>query len=225
MYEVRRARARIAQGLLPHHRGRFLAAARIIVGPPMSISSSTARTRTDRALTPPGRSPRCRTAPCRRGGTASARSARMPPCTLGCSVTTRCPRIAGTPVISAMSVTGRPASSIALAVPPLDTEVTTQLGGGRRANSTMPVLSYTDNSALTAPNPFRQWILIVPTYNSRSTSLMRSCNVSTVSPGATATGVLGEDRTVVDVGGGDVHGAAGDLHPGRERRIPPRATP
>ena len=49
------------------------------------------------------------------------RSARMPPWTFGCSVTTRWPRIAGKPVRSATSVTGMPASAIAVAVPPLDT--------------------------------------------------------------------------------------------------------
>ena len=67
-------------------------------------------------------------------------SARSPPWTFGCSVTTRWSRIAGTPVSSATSVTGMPASAIAEAVPPLDTSVTSS-SCSARANSTIPVLS------------------------------------------------------------------------------------
>ena len=48
------------------------------------------------------------------------RSARIPPWTFGWSVTTRWPRMAGKPVSSATSVTARPASRSALAVPPLE---------------------------------------------------------------------------------------------------------
>ena len=49
------------------------------------------------------------------------RSARIPPWTFGCSVTTRWPRMAGKPVSSATSVTARLASRRAAAVPPLET--------------------------------------------------------------------------------------------------------
>ena len=67
-------------------------------------------------------------------------SARMPPCTLGCRVTTRWPRIAGNPVSSATSVTGTPAAAISLAVPPLDS--TRQPAACRpSASSAIPDLS------------------------------------------------------------------------------------
>ena len=72
----------------------------------------------------------------------SSRSAKMPACTLGCKVTTRCPSIAGNPVSSATSVTASPAASMALAVPPLDTRVQPARDKAS-ANSTIPVLSYT----------------------------------------------------------------------------------
>ena len=83
-------------------------------GPPMSISSIRAvgeRVEVDDdevdgldAVARPGRP----------GARASSRSARMPPCTFGCSVTTRWPRIAGNPVSSATSVTGMPAPAMRL---------------------------------------------------------------------------------------------------------------
>ena len=73
-------------------------------------------------------------------------SARMPPWTFGCSVTTRWPRIAGNPVSSATSVTGTPGSATAFAVPPLDR--TRQPAACRpSASSTIPDLSYTDSNA------------------------------------------------------------------------------
>ena len=64
----------------------------------------------------------------------------------GCNVTTRWSRMAGTPVMSATSVTGIPAPAMAFAVPPLDTSATPS-SWRTEANSTIPVLSYTDNSA------------------------------------------------------------------------------
>ena len=52
---------------------------------------------------------------------ASSRIASNPPCTFGCSVFTRPSIISGKPVNSDTSRTGRPASAIALAVPPVET--------------------------------------------------------------------------------------------------------
>src|ERR1044071_2659256 len=75
------------------------------------------------------------------------RSARIPPCTFGWRVTTRCPRMAGNPVSSATSVTARLASRSAAAVPPLETRSQPRLRSSR-ASSTTPDLSYTDSSAL-----------------------------------------------------------------------------
>ena len=71
----------------------------------------------------------------------------MPPCTFGCSVTTRWPRIAGTPVSSATSVTGSPASASARAVPPLDTSRQPS-SCSPRPSSTIPDLSYTESNAV-----------------------------------------------------------------------------
>ncbi len=74
-------------------------------------------------------------------------SARSPPCTLGCRVTTRCPRMAGIPVRSATSTTGTPASATTRAVPPEDTRCQPR-SCRARATSTMPVLSYTESRAV-----------------------------------------------------------------------------
>src|SRR5512139_2985282 len=49
-----------------------------------------------------------------------SRRARMPPCTLGCSVFTLPSSISGKPVYSLTSITARPASRSALAVPPVE---------------------------------------------------------------------------------------------------------
>src|SRR5262245_59872312 len=74
----------------------------------------------------------------------------MPPCTLGCSVTTRWPRIAGIPVSSAMSVTGTPCAAISRAVPPLDSS-RQPAECSPSASSTIPDLSYTESSAVGTP--------------------------------------------------------------------------
>src|SRR6185436_8188277 len=74
------------------------------------------------------------------------RSARIPPCTFGCSVTTRCSSISGTPVTSESDVTGIPASASAPAVPPDETSSKPR-SCKPRANSARPRLSYTDRSA------------------------------------------------------------------------------
>ena len=143
-------------------------------------------------------------------------SARSPPCTFGCSVTTRWPRIAGKPVSSATSVTGTPASASARAVPPLDTSSQPRSCSprpGRRCRScrrrtAAPSRHCPRSRSLAGWSSGR---------GARSTALMRSCSDSTVSSGRTATGLLGQDRPGVDLGRGDVHGAAGDLHAGGER--------
>ena len=72
--------------------------------------------------------------------------ARMPPCTLGCSVFTRPPMISGCPVTSLTSVTSRPASRSVRAVPPVEMSCTPS-AASPRARSTSPVLSDTDSSA------------------------------------------------------------------------------
>ena len=46
-------------------------------------------------------------------------------------------------------------------------------------------------------------------YRLRSTTLMRSCSVSSVSPGRTGTDLLGQDRPGIHLEGGQVHGASG----------------
>ena len=50
------------------------------------------------------------------------------------------------------------------------------------------------------------------TRSRRSTTLMRSCRDSSVSPSPDRHGFLGDDGAGVHAGVGPVHGAAGDLH-------------
>src|SRR5690606_9636426 len=76
----------------------------------------------------------------------SSRRARIPPWIFGCSVFTRPPIISSEPVYSATSVTGRPAARSARQVPPLDNSAKPRRNRPP-ANSTIPVLSYTDSSA------------------------------------------------------------------------------
>src|SRR5260221_2580719 len=64
----------------------------------------------------------------------------------GCSVFTRPPRISSCPVKSATSVTSRPASRNALAVPPVE-RISTPCAASVLANSATPVLSETEISA------------------------------------------------------------------------------
>src|SRR5512135_2618794 len=80
-----------------------------------------------------------------------SRRARMPPCTLGCRVLTRPSSISGKPVYSLTSITARPASRSALAVPPVDSS-STPASASARAKSTRPVLSDTESRA--------RWIFI-----------------------------------------------------------------
>ena len=76
----------------------------------------------------------------------SSRIASRPPCTFGCSVFTRPSIISGKPVRSETSRTFRPASAIALAVPPVETS-SMPCSLSARANSISPVLSETESSA------------------------------------------------------------------------------
>ena len=101
----------VVLGRCPHHRR------------PADVDQLDARIGRERVQVRPrrARSARCRTRRGRRGAQASSRSASMPPCTFGCSVTTRWPRIAGNPVRSATSVTGTPVVGDRRAVPPLET--------------------------------------------------------------------------------------------------------
>src|SRR4030065_2612872 len=75
-----------------------------------------------------------------------SRRARMPPWTSGCSVLTLPSSISGKPVYSLTSITVRPASRSALAVPPVDSSSTPALARAR-AKSTGPVLSDTERRA------------------------------------------------------------------------------
>ncbi len=68
-----------------------------------------------------------------------ARIASKPPCTFGCSVFTRPSIISGKPVSSDTSITGNPASAIALAVPPVET-ISTPCAASALAKSIRPVL-------------------------------------------------------------------------------------
>src|SRR5919112_2440104 len=77
----------------------------------------------------------------------SPRSARMPPCILGCSVLTRPPRISGAPVTSETGTTSTPASESALAVPPVEM-ISNPIPESRRAKSSTPRLSETETRAL-----------------------------------------------------------------------------
>ena len=86
----------------------------------------------------------CASIACRSSG--RSRRARMPPCTAGCSVLTRPSIISGNPVTVETLVTVSPASTRALAVPPVDTSSYPR-AAKPRAKSTRFVLSDTLNSA------------------------------------------------------------------------------
>src|SRR5438874_2060679 len=73
---------------------------------------------------------------------ASLRRARMPPCTLGCSVFTRPPSISVAPVKSWTCFTFTPSRASIAAVPPVD-RISIPSPARPRANSTRPVLSET----------------------------------------------------------------------------------
>src|SRR5215213_2977060 len=150
------------------------------------------------------------------------RSARIPPWILGWRVFTRPPSISGASVTSATSRTGSPASAMADAVPPLDTS--SQPRSTRPlARSTTPVLSYTETRART----FRSFGgsgggqdevagheggdgVGVEAALDRLDALVQGLDGVVRQDGH---GLLGDDRAGVDLSGGDVHRAAGDLHP------------
>ena len=113
-------------------------------------SRCRAARRTGTGWRPPARSARCRRPPGRPGVPASSRSARIPPCTFGCSVTTRCPRMAGTPVSSATSVTGMPGGGHGLGRAPARHQPPAELVQARRPAPRSPDLSNTDNRAVRA---------------------------------------------------------------------------
>src|SRR6478609_3540347 len=137
--------------------------------------------------------------------------------------------MAGNPVSSAVSITGRPASRIARAVPPLETRSHPR-SCSPRASSTTPVLSYTDSRALTSGPSFRFVVRrsredaaavedgadrggIEAALDLLDALVERVLGVA-VEDGH---GLLGEDRTGVDREAGDVDRRAGDLHPGGQR--------
>ena len=128
--------------------GWFFAAARTIDGPPMSICSTHSsgaaplatvwvkgyRFDTTRSK---GSTPSCSSWV---RWDSRRRSARMPACTIGCSVFTRPSRHSGKPVSSSTGVTGTPASAIRAAVDPVETRAT-PASCSARASSSRPVLS------------------------------------------------------------------------------------
>ena len=133
----------------------FLAAARIIVGPPMSMFSMTSASLTPRRAavrsngyrftqTRSTYSMSCSAAA--RTWPGSLRTASRPAYSRGCSVLTRPSMISGKPVKSSTLRTPRPASRSSVAVPPVDT-TSIPSSAKPRPNSTMPRLSETDRSA------------------------------------------------------------------------------
>ena len=128
--------------------GWFFAADRTIAGPPMSICSmhssgpapdATVAVNGYRLTTTSsnGATPRSWSC-CAWAG--SRRSARMPACTLGCSVLTRPSRHSGKPVSASTAVTGTPASRSRAAVDPVETS-STPAACSPWPSSTRPVLS------------------------------------------------------------------------------------
>ena len=126
----------------------FLAAARTMAGPPISICSTTSaggaplatvasngyRLDTSSSNGAIPRSASCRRCPGWR------RSASRPPCTPGCSVFTRPSRNSANPVTSPTSVTGTPADLMAAAVLPVLT-ISTPAAASACASSASPALS------------------------------------------------------------------------------------
>jgi hypothetical protein len=126
----------------------FLAAARTMAGPPMSICSTHSAAGAPE-LTAASNGYRLDTSNWNGAMPSSAswawwlgrlRSASSPACTAGCSVLTRPSRHSGKPVTSSTRVTGTPASVIAAAVLPVLTISTPALSSDR-ARSPRPVLS------------------------------------------------------------------------------------
>ena len=126
----------------------FLAAARTIEGPPMSICSThcsgeapdaTVASNGYRFETSSWNGSMPSSASCA-WCSALAVSASRPACTRGCSVLTRPSRHSGKPVSSSTPVTGTPAAEILAAVLPVET-ISTPAACSPNARSSSPVLS------------------------------------------------------------------------------------
>src|SRR5665647_1387312 len=130
----------------------FLAAARIMLGPPMSMFSITTSSSTPRRPATSSKGYRLQTTMSMGSMSCAAmvlmcsgtsRRARMPAMSLGCMVLTRPSSISGKPVTSSTSVTGIPESLSSLAVPPV--EMTwTPMSVSPFANDSKPLLLNTE---------------------------------------------------------------------------------
>ena len=173
----------------------FLAAARTMLGPPMSISSTSS------SNVMPGRRAAAakgyRLTTTRSKGaipaassvsrwSARRRSASRPPWTRGCSVLTRPSSISGAPVTAATSVTGSPASRRARAVPPVETSRNPR-ATRPRPKSTSPALSETDSSA-------RRGTGIAASARTGSNDARRSPDATVSAPASSAATALGSSR-------------------------------
>ncbi len=168
---------------------------------------------------------------------ASLRSARIPPWTRGWSVLTRPSSISGKPVTAATSVTGRPASRSARAVPPVDTS-SKPARARPAANAASPVLSETDSSARrgagtwssarsrstrtcrpSGPTASAPASMSATARGSRrcSTARIRAWSRLRVVAGQDRDRLLGHDRAAVERGIDEVDGAAGHGDPVGER--------
>ena len=188
----------------------FLAAARTMAGPPMSICSMTSASfAPDATVSSNGyrfetsswngaipRSSSC----CSWAGLVM--SASRPACTFGCSVFTRPSRHSGKPVRSSTLVTGTPACSMALAVLPVETistpaswralcqvvyaglVVDADQRPPDRDPSQLPILTFLPPVSV---QPSRAILPTVATSSARSATLMRSCSVSSSSSSCTGT--------------------------------------
>ncbi len=132
---------------------KFLAAARSMAGPPMSMfsmmsaneASGLAETFSNGYRFSTSRS--IASMPCSVITASSVpRRPSSPPCTFGCRVLTRPSIISGKPVRSETSRTGRPASRMAFALPPVESSCTPRCASAV-ASSMRPLLSETDSKA------------------------------------------------------------------------------
>src|SRR6185295_10842445 len=135
---------------------KFLAAARTIDGPPMSISSTrlvngvagfAAAVANGYKLTTTTSTRPTPWALSAARSSGRSRRARMPPWSFGCRVLTRPSSISGKPVTSETLVTGSPASARAFAVPPVETSSKPR-DTRPRPRSSIPRLSETLSNAL-----------------------------------------------------------------------------
>ena len=201
----------------------FLAAARTIAGPPMSICSTSSSPRGPGGERLPERvevdddaagTARCRARQGRRVA-GSRGSASRPACTCGCSVLTRPSRISGKPVTSSTVVTGDAgARRCGPRVPPVETS-STPAACSAAASSTRPVLSETLTRArrtgilLNSGSSFSSRRMVA-TYSGFSTAWTRSRRLSSSSPGQHLDGCCAStgpvSTPVVDPVDGDARG-------------------